>query len=1096
MGEASRVVSSVCFLLAFTLSAVKGECNSPTLPPNSWEGTIQNANYGVAVYQNDQSCRWTINMSKGSRVKIEFVSFKLEEQCYDFLEILDENEEEIGKFCGSEIPNPIESSGSSVTVHFQSDNTNGFKGFQLNYTGLCKGIELNATNGGSIESPLYPDTPPGLSIACNWKLITEDGFKIILQYEHYDVSYDECSNDYLKVYDGANESATMLPTTCGNSKADDTSTSNNLIIDYHGGEYSKFKLNYHVEQIMPCEYHPCKNGGECTDVSSTDFTCTCAAGYTGDVCDEDVNECESDPCGHAVECVNEVNKFRCICLDGYAGATCTEDIDECEHHQCENGGVCHDVISGYTCECVNGYRGDRCDIEPEAPSCAAEQDTIEGSFITWEATEPDEQDVQDCPEGTDGQARRKCVVVSESPLEVIWGDPDLSECVSPQFEEVSKLVEELEESPSEDGIIEVLSVLQNITNTDSGSELFPADLDIATDTIAAIVDATETTDIDDVESLVQLFSESVDNIVDPTTTSAWKNSNNPDKAAQTATSILHSTETMAEAIAKIQKDNGDNSETVIKLDNFDLSIKLFDNSTGGNGYFSFGDGDGNDTLASTSSITLPKSVFDVDTENEPDFVGIYSARFKTIGSLLNASSSGTEDQDQYVNGDIVSAKVLGYQDVKFENLSDPVIIVIQHHEDASNEITCVFLNEDSTDAATQWDTTGCVKVKSNSTHTECACNHLTNFAVLMDVHGIQQELDDAHNVALSVLSYIGGTLSIIGCILSIFIFEFFKLKSDRIRVHENLAGAMAASLFVFLVGIDRTENKYVCKTFAILLHYLLTAMFMWMLVEGIHLYLALVKVFGTSSHIKKYLVLGWGVPLVVIGISVGVFFDKYGSDNVCWLSTEMLLIVFVPTVAIVVILNSAVLVIVVRVMLHSLSAKDKIKGGNCQDQETSAIKTSLKAALVLLPLLGLTWVFGFLSVNEYTIIFTYLFAICNSLQGVIFFLFHCLMNVEVKKAYQRRYRKAMAATSSMSTTTTSRVHQSKRRPSAGTDLTKRRTSISSQESYAYDNPVADTGFDGGKSVKRNNEENELKNKALKSTPVKMNDIKVGLTTGT
>ena len=51
---------------------------------------------------------------------------------------------------------------------------------------------------------------------------------------------------------------------------------------------------------------------------------------------------------------------------------------------------------------------------------------------------------------------------------------------------------------------------------------------------------------------------------------------------------------------------------------------------------------------------------------------------------------------------------------------------------------------------------------------------------------------------------------------------------------------------------------------------------------------------------------------------------------------------------------------------------------------------------MLHPLLGLTWIFAFLSIDpEFTLIFTYLFTICNSLQGVMFFVFHCFTNSEV-----------------------------------------------------------------------------------------------------
>ncbi|CAG5114821.1 unnamed protein product, partial [Candidula unifasciata] len=70
----------------------------------------------------------------------------------------------------------------------------------------------------------------------------------------------------------------------------------------------------------------------------------------------------------------------------------------------------------------------------------------------------------------------------------------------------------------------------------------------------------------------------------------------------------------------------------------------------------------------------------------------------------------------------------------------------------------------------------------------------------------------------------------------------------------------------------------------------------------------------------------------------------------------------------------------------------------------------VKAAVVLLPLLGLTWILGFLAVGTdqveaMTYVFTYLFTITNSFQGVLFFIFHCLLNCDVRQAFERRYNR-------------------------------------------------------------------------------------------
>ena len=43
-------------------------------------------------------------------------------------------------------------------------------------------------------------------------------------------------------------------------------------------------------------------------------------------------------------------------------------------------------------------------------------------------------------------------------------------------------------------------------------------------------------------------------------------------------------------------------------------------------------------------------------------------------------------------------------------------------------------------------------------------------------------------------------------------------------------------------------------------------------------------------------------------------------------------------------------------------------------------RTGLRSICVLLPLMGVTWIFGLLSVNKETVVFQYIFAILNSLQ--------------------------------------------------------------------------------------------------------------------
>jgi len=103
-----------------------------------------------------------------------------------------------------------------------------------------------------------------------------------------------------------------------------------------------------------------------------EFTCTCPTGYTGTDCEEDIDECDLDPCQNGATCKDsttdnlvQLGNYLCDCLTGFVGTNCDIDIDACDPNLCENGGVCNSQIvvggSEYTCDCPTGYTGTNCE---------------------------------------------------------------------------------------------------------------------------------------------------------------------------------------------------------------------------------------------------------------------------------------------------------------------------------------------------------------------------------------------------------------------------------------------------------------------------------------------------------------------------------------------------------------------------------------------------------------------------------------------------------------------------------------------------------------------------------------------------------------
>lgn len=95
------------------------------------------------------------------------------------------------------------------------------------------------------------------------------------------------------------------------------------------------------------------------------------------------------------------------------------------------------------------------------------------------------------------------------------------------------------------------------------------------------------------------------------------------------------------------------------------------------------------------------------------------------------------------------------------------------------------------------------------------------------------------------------------------------LRTDRTTIHRNLCLTLLLAELLLVVGLDATENPTLCGFVAGCLHYLFLAAFAWMLVEGIDVYLMLVKVFDTGrSMVVYFYAIGYGAPALIVLLSV------------------------------------------------------------------------------------------------------------------------------------------------------------------------------------------------------------------------------------
>lgn len=94
--------------------------------------------------------------------------------------------------------------------------------------------------------------------------------------------------------------------------------------------------------------------------------CSCRAGFTGQRCEININECAGNPCLNSGTCQDRINDYTCVCPAGYGGRNCDRILDECSLRPCLNGGLCTGGGGPgkppATCICTSGFTGPRCEF--------------------------------------------------------------------------------------------------------------------------------------------------------------------------------------------------------------------------------------------------------------------------------------------------------------------------------------------------------------------------------------------------------------------------------------------------------------------------------------------------------------------------------------------------------------------------------------------------------------------------------------------------------------------------------------------------------------------------------------------------------------
>uniref|UniRef100_A0A8C5HW91 Adhesion G protein-coupled receptor L3-like n=1 Tax=Gouania willdenowi TaxID=441366 RepID=A0A8C5HW91_GOUWI len=635
--------------------------------------------------------------------------------------------------------------------------------------------------------------------------------------------------------------------------------------------------------------------------------------------------------------------------------------------------------------------------------------------ISWPRTQQGQTAKQPCPVGTLGVATYVCMAHLG-----YWDPqgPDLSNCTSPW---VNHIMQKLRSG-------ETAAIVARELAEQTKGLLRPGDVP---STVRAMAQLVELLDVQlrnltpggkdsAARSLTKAMVETVNNLLHPRAQTAWRELPTSEQL-HSATLLLDTVETGAFMLA----DNLLKTDTVQETTEY-IQLEVARLSTDGN----LADLTFPQMEQHGNSIQLSASTLKQHGRNGE--IRMAFVLYRNLGSYLSTENASVRLNSETVYPNysvIVNSPVITASINKESNkvyLSEPVVFTVKHlqHSEKNFNPNCSFWSYSKRTMTGFWSTQDCRLLATNRTHTSCSCTHLTSFAVLM-AHMEVKKADSMHDVLLDVITWVGILLSLVCLLICIFTFCFFRgLQSDRNTIHKNLCISLFIAESLFLVGINKADQPIVCAVFAALLHFFFLAAFTWMFLEGVQLYIMLVEVFESEHSRTKYFYLaGYGVPAVIVAVSAAVDYRSYGTDRVCWLRLDTYFIwSFIGPATLIIMLNVIFLGIALYKMFHHTAILKPDSG--CLDN----IKSWVIGAIALLCLLGLTWAFGLMYINESTVIMAYLFTIFNSLQGMFIFIFHCILQKKVRKEYGKCLRTHCCSGKSVETsisssnkTTTSRT---------------------------------------------------------------------------
>uniref|UniRef100_A0A9J7XW82 Adhesion G protein-coupled receptor B3 n=1 Tax=Cyprinus carpio carpio TaxID=630221 RepID=A0A9J7XW82_CYPCA len=608
--------------------------------------------------------------------------------------------------------------------------------------------------------------------------------------------------------------------------------------------------------------------------------------------------------------------------------------------------------------------------------------------MLWRRTPSGELAFNRCPPNATGTTSRRCSLDHRGVA--YWEQPSYARCIANEYRYLQQSVQghlaKGQRNLAGDGMSQVTKVLLDLTQR---RNFYAGDLLSSVEILRNVTETFKRASYEPSSDDVQNFFQIISNLLEEENREKWED------AQQIYPGSVELMQVIEEFIHIVGLGMKDFHNSYLMTGNLVASIQrlpavsvMTDNNFPMKGRKGMVDWARN----SEDKVVIPKGIFvpqTADMDGSSVFI-LGTVLYKTLGLMLPAPRNNTA-----VNSKVIGVTVRPEPRVTEAQLE----IELAHLANGTMNPFCALWDSSiMNDSWGSWSSKGCRTVLTDASHTKCLCDRVSTFAILAQQ---PREIAMEYSGVPSVTLIVGCGLSCLALITLAVVYAVLwrYIRSERSTILINFCLSIICSNILILVGQTQTHNAGICTMTTAFLHFFFLASFCWVLTEAWQSYMAVTGKVRTRLIRKRFLCLGWGLPALVVAISMGFTKAKgYGTPQYCWLSLEGgLLYAFVGPAAAVVLVNMVIGILV----FNKLVSRDGILDKKLKHRAGA----SLWSSCVVLPLLALTWMSAVLAMTDKrSILFQILFAVFDSLQGFVIVMVHCILRREVQDAFRCRLR--------------------------------------------------------------------------------------------